>query len=281
MTDVYWYWICRANCVDAMMLASIVGAAISRCTGDRIASPASGRTEVAIEADPVRLDGVADEPVGVPQDRLDDAADAPAVVGEEPAHEERRLAVVEVRDDHLRGDEVPDEPEGNGRRHGHPHVRAPGVAAPGGDEDDDAHHRHGEGGVLAHDQDHGDSDPVPAAPPAEEEVPGEQERRDHQRLGVEVDPGDPLRRCVEQVGGGEEQTDQRCAEPVLGDQVDGQRTEGDRDVLHDVEELRPGPEPVERGERVGDEVDVMAPHVETADRHERAPPRDTSQNAWS
>ena len=42
MTDVYWYLICRANGEEPITLPSIVGAAIRRWSGDRMAKPPSG-----------------------------------------------------------------------------------------------------------------------------------------------------------------------------------------------------------------------------------------------
>ena len=88
---------------------------------------------------------------------------------------------------------------------------------------------------------------------------------------MEVGPGDPLDRRVHQVGHGERQADPRALEAVPGDQVDGQRAQPEDEGLGHVEERRARAEPVERREQQRDDVDVVAPELETAHGDERLP----------
>ena len=123
--------------------------------------------------------------------------------------------------------------------------------------------------VLAGRQGEADGDEEPPPRAAHGEPPGEQERRDDERLGMEVGPADPLDRGVQQVRHGERQADPRPVEAVPGDQVHGQRAEPEDERLGDVQERRAGAEPVERREQQRDEVDVVAPELEAAHGHER------------
>ena len=99
--------------------------------------------------------------------------------------------------------------------------------------------------------------------------PGEQQRRDHQRVGVEVPPVDPLQRRVQQEAGGHGHAQPAALQPVAGQQVQRHRAQRHPDRLDQVQEVGAGPEPVGGHEQHRDQVHVVLEEVQPADGHER------------
>ena len=75
---------------------------------------------------------------------------------------------------------------------------------------------------------------------------------------MELVQGQPLRRRVEQVGEREAERRAARAEVLVGEPVDGKRTERDRRCLDDEQHVRARPDQPERSEGGEDRVEVRS-----------------------
>lgn len=94
-----------------------------------------------------------------------------------------------------------------------------------------------------------------------------QQQRRNESVRVEAVQAHPVQGGIEEVPQGEQQREPGAAQARPGEAVDGCGAGSQAQRLDEQEDLRAVPEPVERGEEVEDEAEVVTEGVEPARRH--------------